>query len=1115
MGIKKWLSFTAKKKDLFKISLFLATFLSLGAFLFSPALCRALEPGALLYRTSAAGKMFGYSGDPLLYAENGILKDIFPGHVGIYVGRENGEDYVVEALADGIVKMPAKYFVDSGAGEKYLGAKLPRSATVVERAKVVAIAKSLVGKKLGYDFDFKKQKGPSDGEWTCVGLAEKIYESADISNPENLGALEYDPDYYAVDVTPDGFDNYSVINSAGDCFSKEREFSKIARRKDLLLPAPELIGFDAGLEHEGERYVFLPYTQFLQPTLKDVSTDITITSDFNGEAVRGKVPVAGIVLRWSLINNPLSSLATLVKGAKEAVINLAAKIFSGGSGDELVLNEEETGSTAADSKGQTAAESSGTVPATSRVSVNKADPAALNAAKRAAEEAAKAEATKKDKEREKEPASLKKIIPPDSKNDSETALAGAKVNKAAAATSTAAEEENQTLENVANNSAATSTVAETNAAATTNGNNTANTAITSSASGGPPSPPPLALLNRVYATDDDDWVEIFNPNDYDFDLAAAGYRLEKTKTAEDSTILIRLGNSADGAYPGGTVIEAGGKYLIVGAEASSYYKNQADAIATRDSFGWTGKDYTLYLGTAAISSSADADIVDAVGFGPGATYYLGSGPAPEIADYYILERVAVNDDNRLDYVLTYTDDPDAPPETPVEEDNATTTDDENTDENTEATNENENGGNSGNQNLALPLPFPSEGLSHLWHFDACYGAAASDEMNDNPNAALTAMAPWAIGKWGCAQTVGYQYPALSAALSPKLESGNFSLSFRYRSSSEFPRLALKLFNADDEETEFILDPNRLAVSGLPNSQSSAFSGLPFDDAWHQLAVVVNEAEDYWAFYVDGEEREWATSTAVRPQAERLEIKGDNGPALIDELAFWPRPLSAEEIAAAYQADAPFYPPAARPLQAEAALVHFWNFNEGTGTTTADQIGSADLHFSAGLWSENGAEGRSLISVFQKDVNLGFPAMADKDLSLAFWWKNSAYPNEGRVKIGLRSGEKDQLVLVASDYRVGFFFNGQEGIFSEGAGNFLPADGLWHHLTLTYNSYVYRLRFYVDGEEKAARPFIWLKNGEEPDGLIIRNENWTAEIDGLGVWTGVLSSEEITALWEGE
>ncbi|MHB8904281.1 MAG: YiiX/YebB-like N1pC/P60 family cysteine hydrolase, partial [Patescibacteria group bacterium] len=320
-------------------------FIFFSLLLFLPAACFAMPPGTLLYRTSNDGKMFGYSADPLLGIEKGIAKHINSGHVAIYIGKEDGVDYIVEALGGGIVKTPAQYFINSAQGEKFLGAKIPRGLNAIQQAKVVDLAKNLALKNLAYDFDFKKQKGPDSGEWTCVGLTEKLYESADISNPNNLGALEYDQNYYAINITPDGYDNTNIVNSEGDCFSENYEFSKIARRTNMIIPAPELVGYDAGLEYQGDRYIFLPYTQFLQESLIDVLVDINLATSFNDEAIRGKTSSSKIALRWSLINNPVSSLKTIAAKVKEVALNLKDKII-GHNETAIVLNNEKPNETA-------------------------------------------------------------------------------------------------------------------------------------------------------------------------------------------------------------------------------------------------------------------------------------------------------------------------------------------------------------------------------------------------------------------------------------------------------------------------------------------------------------------------------------------------------------------------------------------------------------------------------------------------------------------------------------------------------------------------------------------------------------------------------------------------
>jgi len=136
---------------------------------------------------------------------------------------------------------------------------------------------------------------------------------------------------------------------------------------------------------------------------------------------------------------------------------------------------------------------------------------------------------------------------------------------------------------------------------------------------------------------EDDWVELYNPTDTPIDLAASNYRLEKTQSAANPDIVMRIGDPADGSYPGGTIIPAFGFYLIVRDEASQSLRDMADAIGTRDEFVWSGTDYTLYLGTGSIGSDTDPDIVDKLGFGSSATYYETS-PAPDIPEGESLQR---------------------------------------------------------------------------------------------------------------------------------------------------------------------------------------------------------------------------------------------------------------------------------------------------------------------------------------------------------------------------------------------------------------------------------------------------------------------------------------------
>ena len=1284
------------KKSLFKLTLAVCLF-------FLPGLCRAMPPGTLLYRTSGDGKMFGYSQDPLIYSEKGIIKNIYSGHVAIYIGKEDGQDYIVEAMSGGVVKNPAKYFVNRADGETFLGARMPSSVSALQQARVVALAKSLVGKNLGYDFDFHNQKGPGDREWTCVGLTEKLYESANVYNPNNLGALEYDPAYYAVDITPDGFDNFSVVNSSGDCFSREREFSKIARRTDILIPAPEIIGYNVGLEHEGERYIFLPYTQFLQPTLTAVAADVGISSSFSRAEINGPLNVNALVLRWSLINNPLSSLknigtaiketaAQVAVKTKEIARNLSQRIFHSGSGTSLTLIDDDLQSTSAASgtkkvvvvnKATAAGKTTKTTTKAAVNSITKSSGVGTGASQTAG---TKAVAVK---------TNTSKISAPKTNTP-----ATAKASTTVAASQAKTVSQTKTA-SPAYYSPAAPVVSSATVHSSGSGSSSGSSSGGSSSSVAADNYPKLAIINRIYSTGDNDWVELINPTDHDFDLAAAGYRLEKAKTAVDPSLLFRVGDIDDGTYPGGTIIKAHDTYLIVNGGASDYYKQKADALVTREGFSWPGSGYTLFLGTGAISSSLDPDIVDAVGFGADATYFLGSGPAPEIKDNYILRRASSSDDNAIDFELVLSDDPSitlntnindtsetatSTPETatstdlnesetatstdPNESETATSTPETATSTETidwgrlllirkiystgdndwiELFNPTDNdfdlgtagyrleksvstqdpgilmrfgdasdgfypGGtvirahdsyliarddansyyfdradaiatqtefvwdgngysfylgsdaissstdpdiidlvgfgsaalyyegsgpapeipdayilsrltdthnNSTDFNLIAsddpdavspepivnldlfspPIPIVSAGLTDIWHFNECYGEGT-----------------WAVGKWDCARQFGNRgEQPLNISLNPAVDMNNgFSLSFYYKKSLDVPSVKTVLSNAAGERFSIRTDASMLEIEGLPDSEFRYYQGIPNDYKWHKLTLVINQAADYWEVYIDSllvvQEFFWQRL----PVMTDLEIGSESAAVLFDELALWNRPLTALEIKTDYETDAPYSPMPAREAQTAAELLHFWSFEEDTGRTALDSVGGAVLNLAADAWVGRGHNNYAIKAVAGR-IHSGtlenFPET--KDLSMAFWWRDRSDPYNGQADIYLTGGEnneKNLFAILADNYRLDYWFNNSYGILAEGLNKAIPGGCDWHYLTYVYDSYRYKLSFYVDGEEKASTSLIWMPDGEKVKGIKITTSGEESEIDDLSLWKGALSPRQVKEIY---
>jgi len=1245
--------------------------------------CQALAPGALLYRSGSEGKMFGYSGDSLLEIKKGILKGLNAGHVAVYIGKINGEDYIVEAGADGIVKSPARYFVNEADGEIFLGAKMPYEADPLRQARVVAIAKNLADSNLAYDFDLKYQKGPDSGEWTCVGLSEKIYESADISNPNNLAALEYDPNYYAIDITPDGFDDYSIANADGDRFSRRQEFSQIARRDKMLIPLPELIGFAAGREYQGQRYVFMPYTQFLQPTLMPVDVDIEISSNFSDAEVRGKLPATSLALRWSLINNPWSSLKTLALKTKESLVAIVKNILGNSSETVLVLGDDGAEKPLLAAPGNKSNVALPQVIVTKNTAVKKAPVLESVSSKNNVEASNGVSSNNVSSATDKPAVAVTKatVVKVNTKTSGAHKTPDEEdepVNATAVYNLSGSENTSSHSSNTQPSASVTSPVSASSQSASVNINSNNNLSTNTSSADDSPK---LARINKIYATGSNDWVELINPTDYDFDLAEAGYRLEKAKTADDPSLIMRLGNSADGVYPRGTVIKAHGTYLIVRVDASDYYKNKADAIATRQDFNWGTSGYTLYLGIDAISASSDPDIVEAIGFGPDATYYQGSAPALAVNDNYILRRMTTTNNNQADFTLVAADDPSIVWETADNNNDNTGDDNGNNDNNDDNEDDNNNNATStpvappilinkiyatesndwlelfnfgdddfdlargeyrleksktaedpslmvrlgnlddgsypggtiikahdnylvvrddaneyylnqadavitreefswtgadytlylgnaaissstdedildavgygsnatyfvgtrpaieitdnyilnrigrGGDNyfdfsllasddpgiatsteedlglFALPTPIISDNISNLWHFDECYGAGK-----------------WAVGRWDCAVEVGYKLDKFNYELNNAVNLNNFSLSFQYQKASDFPRLGLNFSNDSGNKLLLTLDPGLVTIEGLPNSQWRYYDDIPFNDDWHQAALVVNQAEDYWAVYIDGQEKFRETFLANLPILTDLEISSDNGSARVDEIVTWNRSLSQSELSANYLLAAPFAPLVARLPQQTPQLKYFWQFEEDAGLIARDNIEQNVLDVSADAWigrrHNNYALQVAYPHNFIADIDMPITPQS-RDLSLAFWWRNSAYPNLGRTTVSLLGGLDKNINLFAAEneyFRNSFWFNGNYGIFSEGINETIPNDDAWHHIAMVYDSYRYKLSFYVDGEEKIVWPFIWLKDDENISRLSVSSNNFSAAIDDLGIWRGALSASQVQDIY---
>ncbi|MBN1664066.1 MAG: hypothetical protein JW943_10740 [Deltaproteobacteria bacterium] len=233
-----------------------------------------LERGSILYHSSKEDKIYGRDAELILPDSIGQIafREMKSGHVGLYIGVENGKHKIIHAILAGVEETESSNFItqkDVDEGCKFIGAKVPAnyaSWTQEQKDQLILVAKEQVGAR--YDVQFRHQKGPYDDKFTCVGLIEYIYEQA------------------GYNITPDGY--YSggaggityiqTYNSEStfwrdwfgeNTFSQTVEFSKFEH--------PLASALNVGLIHDGGRYMFFPYTQYLQTTTTPIATDIPVS----------------------------------------------------------------------------------------------------------------------------------------------------------------------------------------------------------------------------------------------------------------------------------------------------------------------------------------------------------------------------------------------------------------------------------------------------------------------------------------------------------------------------------------------------------------------------------------------------------------------------------------------------------------------------------------------------------------------------------------------------------------------------------------------------------------------------------------------------------------------
>ena len=911
------------------------------------------------------------------------------------------------------------------------------------------------------------------------------------------------------------------------------------------MPAPEILGYDAGKEVDGQRFMFIPYTQALQPTLRNEAVDLDLNTPFPDEEVRGKVNNLGLVLKWSLINNPLSSLS----GVADTVSEVWNTIFPEKNEVTRLAWEENDDGQATKLAGQvTLADKKVTDTFEAEINPNlnsdtnkKTDKAAA-VAENTIEDDTKIETKTETKAETKHPTAI-----PAASGDifslARPTVATTTVTASTAKTKSKTKETAAAASTVSKNVALWSPIAAKSGVSTDSSTKTTTKKKElddEEEEEEAPEPVYDLVISRIHTQGDDDWIEIWNYGEEDIDLAASKIRLEKAKTALNPGIMIRFDNTADASFPGGTVIRAGSAYRIVRDDAAAELRNAAHAIALRSDFSLTDSGFTIYLAKDAVSRPDDEDIIDYVGYGE-AKYYEGSGPAPALTEGYLLRRKADaattlteilkggtkedwapkydNDNSRSDWLLwplggvIISEEEDK-----EDDDNNNEDDDSNSDDNTDDDNEDDETDDTTTENGYTMLPgVDSPGQWRLWSFDECAGTETTEMIGKNKAAAMTVEGTWAIGRWGCGQKLPYGQNSLKAALNPLLSGVNFSLAFQFKGNGDYSNPYIRLDNTK-EETSLRIDlfSTMTEFNGFPGLSGRYASANYMDNEWHQAVLVWNSTDGYWGLYFDGDEIFYQTFSGDAAGFDLLTMGAVAGENYFDDVALWNRTLTVAEIQELAAAANPFNPQTVRETPAELQLLHAWNFNEASGHIAGDSVGGLDWNLPEDALVYDGLSGKGLdYPKGDNPYNLTIPALGKNNFSISWWWQNNAVlPYSGRLHIDINDNETKLAGIALDNWRQIISSINNDDIWVEGK-NILPQDNLWHHLALVYNDYIYRWQLFIDGKLEVEERRLPLPSGSIINNLKFSSTVWGHKIDNFKIWQGTLDAAKVLSEYNNE
>jgi hypothetical protein len=430
---------------------------------------------------------------------------------------------------------------------------------------------------------------------------------------------------------------------------------------------------------------------------------------------------------------------------------------------------------------------------------------------------------------------------------------------------------------------------------------------------------------------------------------------------------------------------------------------------------------------------------------------------------------------------------------------------------------------SGSSPVAIVTTNLTTNLEHLWHFDDCEGATVVD-MQGGDTLAMGG-SYWTVGKFGCGlrHNIPVSGNYSTATFASSINSSSYTLSYYWRSTdcwNDHTRSGCYSMTGIYYDHTFLKDASNNIMVGTQysskgtatfycNGLTTTSTDVPADANWH--LVTLSCSPTAMNYYYDGVLKKQVLGNYSPAQPiTKIEIANEDwNDEEIDEMGIWTRALGASEISDYYVSNTYLLPFTARLAQTPATKVHFWNFNEGAGIVATDNIGGDNLDIAgSSLWVPGhlGVDsGMEYSGPLTTNKTFAIP-INSKDLSLGFWMRYNAgewYSTSG-IKVTLKNASNVDILSINGSYYMDSTCFLPDIIYKSTATNKLgPA---WHYYTLVYDSYAYKIYYYVDGVQTRNISMPWFRGVAVS--MVIQGLAANYDLDDISVWQGALTPAEV-------